>query len=194
MVYETVQYHALPGLLHVWHCCPSRWQPHSETGRNHFTHCMRDYRTTVAHKRSWSFCRKCRWQVTAKYGCTLHTWLCMKWHGAWLHGIHRTCRDDSSFMWHQPCQHRKYTTLVDIQKRVMKKRFTHAESLASAVSLLESREEHYIKVMNNKNYCWPIKQRRALYKSDEQQELLLTYKTEKSTIQKWSTTRTIADL
>ena len=25
-------------------------------------------------------------------------------------------RDGSSFMWHQPCQHCKYTTLVDIQK------------------------------------------------------------------------------
>ena len=23
--------------------------------------------TAVAHKRSWSFCQKCRWQVTAKY-------------------------------------------------------------------------------------------------------------------------------
>jgi len=30
------------------------------------------------------------------------------------------CRDGSSFMWHQPCQRGKYTTLVDIQKRTIK--------------------------------------------------------------------------
>ena len=35
---------------------------------------------------------------------TLRMWLCMKWHGAWLYGVHRKCQDDSSFMWHQPCQ------------------------------------------------------------------------------------------
>ena len=47
--------------------------------------------TTVAHKRSRSFCQKCRWQVTAKHTYTLHMWLCLKWHGAWLYGVHRTC-------------------------------------------------------------------------------------------------------
>ena len=47
--------------------------------------------TTVARKRSWSFCQKCRWQVTAKHAYTLRMWLCMKWHGAWLYGVHRTC-------------------------------------------------------------------------------------------------------
>ena len=47
-------------------------------------------------------------------------WLCMKWHGAWLYGVHRTRQDGSSFMWHQPCQHCKYTTLVDSQKRAIK--------------------------------------------------------------------------
>ena len=47
--------------------------------------------TAVAHKRSWSFCQKCRWQVTATYSYTLRMWLCMKWHGAWLCGVHRTC-------------------------------------------------------------------------------------------------------
>ena len=45
-------------------------------------------------------------------------------------------RDDSSFMWHQPCQRHKYTTLVDIQKKLV----THVEPHASAVSLLESGE------------------------------------------------------
>ena len=49
--------------------------------------------TTVARKRSRSFCQKCRWQVTAKHAYTLRMWLCMKWHGAWLYGVHRTCAE-----------------------------------------------------------------------------------------------------
>ena len=53
--------------------------------------------------------------------------------------VHRTRRDGSSFMWHQPCQRCNYTTSVDIQERAIKKKlFTHVESHASAVSLLES--------------------------------------------------------
>ena len=74
--------------------------------------------TTVAHKRSPSFCQKCRWQVTAKHACTSCMWLCMTWHGAWLHSGHRTGRDGSNFMWHLPCNNQtplKYTTWVDIQ-------------------------------------------------------------------------------
>ena len=76
--------------------------------------------TAAAGKRPWSFCQKCRWQVTAKHIYTLCMWLCMKWHGAWLYGVHRTCWDGSSFMWHQPCQCCKYTTSVDIQKCAIK--------------------------------------------------------------------------
>ena len=76
--------------------------------------------TAVARKRPRSFCQKCRWQVTAKHTYTLRMWLCIKWHGAWLYGVHRTRRDGSSFMWHQPCQRCKYTTSVDIQKRAIK--------------------------------------------------------------------------
>ena len=68
--------------------------------------------TTVARKRPWPFCQKRRWQVTAKHAYTLCMWLCMKWHGAWLYGVHRTCQDGSSFLWHQPCQRCKYTTSV----------------------------------------------------------------------------------
>ena len=49
--------------------------------------------TAVAHKRPRSFCQKRRWQVTAKHAYTLRMWLCMKWHGAWLYGVHRTRRD-----------------------------------------------------------------------------------------------------
>ena len=99
--------------------------------------------TAVARKRSRSFCQKCRWQVTAKDTCTLCMWLCMKWYGAWLYGVHRTRRDGSSFMWHQPCQRCKYTTSVDIKKKTKKKTlykkfFAHVEPHASAVFLLES--------------------------------------------------------
>ena len=49
--------------------------------------------TAVARKRSWSFCQKSRWQVTAKHTYTLRMWLCMKRHGAWLYGVHRTCAE-----------------------------------------------------------------------------------------------------
>ena len=49
--------------------------------------------TAVARKRPRSFCQKRRWQVTAKHAYTLRMWLCMKWHGAWLYGVHRTRRD-----------------------------------------------------------------------------------------------------
>ena len=77
--------------------------------------------TAVVRKRSRLFCQRCRWQVTAKYACTLRMWFCMKRHGAWLYGVHRTRWDGSSFVWHQPCQRCKYTTSVDIQKRTIKK-------------------------------------------------------------------------
>ena len=72
--------------------------------------------TTAACEKIRVLLPKCRWQVTAKHTYTLHMRLCMKWHDAWLYGVHRTRRDGSSFMWHQPCQHCKYTTSVDIQK------------------------------------------------------------------------------
>ena len=49
--------------------------------------------TTVARKRSRSFCR---WQVTAKHAYTLRVWLCMKSHGAWLYGVHRTCAETAA--------------------------------------------------------------------------------------------------
>ena len=38
----------------------------------------------------------------------------------WCMVVHRTRRDGSSFMWHQPRQRCKYTTSVDIQKRAIK--------------------------------------------------------------------------
>ena len=41
--------------------------------------------TTVACKRPRSYCQKCRWQVTAKYTCTLCMWFYMKWHGCMVY-------------------------------------------------------------------------------------------------------------
>ena len=45
----------------------------------------------------------------------------------------------------------KYTTSVVYLKTHYKKLFTHVESNASAVSLLESGEQRYIKAINNNN-------------------------------------------
>ena len=59
--------------------------------------------------------------------------------------------DGSSFLWHQPCQRCNYTTSVDTQKTRYKKLFTHVESHASAMSLLESGEQCEIKAINNNN-------------------------------------------
>ena len=54
-------------------------------------------------------------------------------------------------MWHQPCQCCKYTSLSVIQKHATKKLVIHVESHASAVSLLKSGEQCYIKAIDNKN-------------------------------------------
>ena len=35
-------------------------------------------------------------QVTAKHAYTLCMWLCMKWHGAWLYGVHKTCAETAA--------------------------------------------------------------------------------------------------
>ena len=71
--------------------------------------------TAVAHKRSRSFCQKCRWQVTVKHAYTLCMWLCMKWHGAWLYGVHRTCAEMAAVS----CG-TSHASTVDIQKRAIK--------------------------------------------------------------------------
>ena len=78
--------------------------------------------TAVARERSRSFCQKCRWQITAKHAYTityvaLHevTWSMVVWCTQDLG------RDGCSFMWHQPCQRCKYTTLVDIQNKTTTK-------------------------------------------------------------------------
>ena len=64
------------------------------------------------------------WHVTAKHAYTLRMWLCMKWHGAWLYGVHRTRRDwlslaaDSCGTSHASAV--EYPTSVDIQERAIK--------------------------------------------------------------------------
>ena len=52
--------------------------------------------TAVARKISRSFWQTCRWQVTAKHAYTWRMWLCMKWHGAWLYGVHRNCAETAA--------------------------------------------------------------------------------------------------
>ena len=80
-------------------------------------------------------------------------WLCMKWHGAWLYGVHRTRRDGSSFLWHQPCQRCKHTTSLNSQKRAVKS---------------------YSLMSNHMRAQWVCSRERriALYKSDQQQQQL----------------------
>ena len=48
---------------------------------------------TAESKRSWSFCQKCRWQVSVKHSCILRLWLWMKWHWKLVHGcmVHTHC-------------------------------------------------------------------------------------------------------
>ena len=73
--------------------------------------------TTVACKRPQSFCQsaggRLQLNMHAPYVCGF-AWSDM------VHGVHRICWDGSSFMWHQPRQRCKYTTLVDIQKCAIK--------------------------------------------------------------------------
>ena len=42
--------------------------------------------TAVARKKSWSFCQKCRWQISAKHTCILRMWLRIKCHCNLVHG------------------------------------------------------------------------------------------------------------
>ena len=57
-----------------------------------FCYLFHPHVTTVAWKRSRSFCQKCRWQVSTKQACTLCIWFCMKWrdtvHGCTAHTEH----------------------------------------------------------------------------------------------------------
>ena len=96
--------------------------------------------TAVARKRSRSFCQKCRWQLKAIQAYTLRMWLCMKIHGAWLHGVHRTCTEKAAVSCGTSHASAVSTPLRWLFKKRYKKLFTHVESHASTVSLLESGE------------------------------------------------------
>ena len=100
--------------------------------------------TTVARKRSQSFCQKCRWQVTAKHAYTLHMWLCMKWHGAWLYGVHRTCAEMAADSCGTSHANAVSTPLRWIFKKRAIKLVTHVEPHASTVSLLKRAENSAI--------------------------------------------------
>ena len=66
--------------------------------------------TAVAHKRSRSFCQKCRWQVTAKHTYTLPMWLWMKWHCKLVRGwmvYTKLAPRLQHFTWHQPCSNQR---------------------------------------------------------------------------------------
>ena len=100
--------------------------------------------TAAARKRSRSFCQMCRWQVTAKPAYTLRMWLCMKWHGAWLCGVHRTCTEMAA----DSCGTSHASTVSTPLQWIFKKRaiklVTHVEPHASAVSLLKRAENSAI--------------------------------------------------
>ena len=77
-------------------------------------------------------------------------WLCMKWHGAWLYGVHRTCAKTATVS----CGTSHASTVGTPLQWIFKKRtikikmlVIHVESHASAASLLESREQCYTKAI-----------------------------------------------
>ena len=112
--------------------------------------------TAVARKRSRSFCQKCRLQVTAKHTHTLPIWLpsdtvtwcmveCCTQNLRRNGSISRGTSDATSTERYQ------YTTSVDINNTRYKRiqSLIHNRMPMCAVSLLESREQRYIKAMNN---------------------------------------------
>ena len=143
---------------HDWKVAGSTSKPCSSSGRIFFSRvnflcwllfwypfhpCV----TAGARKRSQSFCQKCRWQVTAKHTCIHLTYAdCMKWHGAWLYGVHRTCAQTASVSWGS-CHASTVTVYLHhfggYSKTRYKKLVTHVESHASTVNLLDSGEQHY---------------------------------------------------
>ena len=101
--------------------------------------------TAVAHKRSWSFCQKCRWQVTAKHKYTLPMWLWIKCHCELVHSCGMVYTElalrRQQFHVAPAMQHPKSavsTPLEWILKIRAIKGYSQSES--HAVSLLETRE------------------------------------------------------
>ena len=107
--------------------------------------------TAVACKRSWSFCKKCRWHVTAKHTCTWHMWLCMKWHkrvpGYMVYTEHAEMATVSCGTSHVKTKKHCTTT-----SKCAIKSYRHSFRITcdkSAASLLES----YIKVNSKVRLC-----------------------------------------
>ena len=111
--------------------------------------------TAVARKRSWSFCQKCRWQVTAKHPYTLHgfkwsdtvNWCMVEWCAQNLRWDCSISHGTSHATTKERCQ---YTTSVDINN-------THHKMIQSLIQ----------------NHMWQVRsesaweRRIALYKSYE---------------------------
>ena len=93
--------------------------------------------TAVARKRSRSFCQKQRWQVTAKHAYTLRMWLDMV-HGCMVYTERAKMAAVSCGTSHASAVSTPLWWIF--KKHAIKKLFTHVESHASAVSLLESGE------------------------------------------------------
>ena len=108
--------------------------------------------TSVARKRSRPFCQKRKWQVTAKHAYVLRIWLCNKWLGEWLYGVHRTSAGTAAVSCGTSHASAISTPLRrTFKKKKKKKRYkklvTHVKSLERAVSLLESGEQRCIKAI-----------------------------------------------
>ena len=82
--------------------------------------------------------------VTCASSATLHTtlrmWLCMKWHGTWLYGVHTERAEMAAVSCGTSHASAVSTQFGGYSKTRYKKLFTHVESHASAVSLRESGE------------------------------------------------------
>ena len=79
-----------------------------------------------------------------KYARTLRMWLCMKWHGLWLYGVHKACTETAA----APCgtSHASAVStslrwILKKKKKCYKKLVTRVELHARAVSVLESGEQ-----------------------------------------------------
>ena len=97
--------------------------------------------TTIAGKRSRSFCHKCRWQVTAKHTYTLPMWLSMKWHcklvHSWMVYTEPACTSYATTK-----DRYQYTASVDINNTHYKRIVTHSESHATCAQWVFSRAEN----------------------------------------------------
>ena len=71
-------------------------------------------------------------------------WLCMKWHGALLYGVHRTSTETAAVSCGTSHASAVSTPLLWIFKKTLSKLVTHVEPHASTVSLLKRAENSTI--------------------------------------------------